>query len=123
MEQTQIAAKQKEEELNQKLEVAINEAKTESKEKERQAILITEKNLIEQIKLKEALSVRVEELEWYFLSPEQQSKNRDFSTPALLLMKKRKQEMLQELEDIRKKHAKKNDSAGNCTLETKITQN
>lgn len=42
----------------------------------------------------------------------EQIKARDFYTPALMLMKKRKQEMMQELEDIKKKHAKKSESAG-----------
>jgi len=77
------------------LDAAQHEAKEESKEKERQ------------IKLRQGAEQRVQELEWYFLPTDGQEKSRDFSTPALLLLKKKKIEMATELEDIKKKHARK----------------
>ena len=81
--------------MNTKLELAIKEAKEESKEKERQT------------KLRIAAEQRVQELEWYFLPLDgQDQKAADYATPALKLLRKLKKEQLQELEDIRKKHAK-----------------
>eukprot|EP01114_Cavostelium_apophysatum_P004141 TRINITY_DN1430_c0_g1_i1.p1 TRINITY_DN1430_c0_g1~~TRINITY_DN1430_c0_g1_i1.p1 ORF type:complete len:927 (+),score=438.60 TRINITY_DN1430_c0_g1_i1:170-2950(+) len=99
LEKAVLQAKQKQEELQLKLDVAVHEAKEESKEKERQT------------KLRQAAERRVEELEYYFLPVDQQDKERDFYTPALLLMKKKKAEEMAELEALRKKHAKLPDSA------------
>jgi len=97
-EKLKLEAKQKEESLTTKLEVAVKEAKEESKEKERQS------------KLRAAAEQRVEELEWYFLPVEEQEKRKDYSTPALKLLRKMKKETLAELDEIRKKHTKRNES-------------
>ena len=51
----QIESKQKEEKLRTKLDLAVKEAKEESKEKERQT------------KMRVAAEQRLAELEWYFL--------------------------------------------------------
>lgn len=92
----QLQAKQEKESLTNKLEVAQNEANTEGREKEKFS------------KLKAKAEARIEELEWYFLSLEQQSlAPRDFSTPAVQLMKQRKKEQLQELDELRKRYSKK----------------
>jgi len=99
LEKNILEAKQLKESLEQKLQLVINEAEVERKEKEKQA-----KSRIEAEK-------RVEELEWYFLPlGEQQTKGFDFSTPALKLLQKRKKEIVAELEEIKKRHTKKTDS-------------
>lgn len=95
----QVEAKQKESTLLNKLEVVQNEANSEVKEKEKQ------------IKLRLEVEKRIEALEWYFMPLEQQaSTTKDFSTPAMQLAKQRKKELLQELEDLRKRFSKRTDT-------------
>jgi len=51
----------------------------------------------------------MEELEWYFLPVDEQSR-KDFATPAQQLLKKLKKEQLAELEELKKRHPKRNNS-------------
>ncbi len=97
LEKTQLDFKQRVETLQQQLEVAQNEAKQESKEKEKL------------VQLRRQLELRTEELEWYFLPVEEQEKLAaagSFYTPALQLLKQKKKELMTELDDIRGKHIK-----------------
>jgi hypothetical protein len=98
LEKTTQEAKQTQESLEQKLQLAQNEANDERKQKEKQT------------KLRLEGEKRIEELEWYFLPLGEQAAKQDFSTPAVKLMQQKKKELLAELEDIKKKHAKKPDS-------------
>ncbi len=81
-------AKQKQESLEQQLQLVQNEANEERKEKERQT------------KLRSEAEKRVEELEWYFLPIGEQAKQADFATPAFKLIQRKKKETFSELEGM-----------------------
>ena len=127
LEKERIESKQQLESTQQELQLTQKEAQEESKEKQKEQ------------KLRASLEQRVEELEWYFLPFEQQQEKeslKDFSTPALQLLKRSvteycllsacsylsmlyqwcvyhhfenrmKKEQMAELEEIRKRHSKR----------------
>ncbi len=73
--------------LQLKLKYTENQAMEEKKEKERE------------MERRAEIQKKVQELEWHFKPYQEQTKARDFQTPAFLLLQKQKKELIEGGED------------------------